>query len=182
MHTFKVGDRVRGKYSSTEYTGTVADIKKDELYVRRDSGGLWACKIFPDGRVGAALGLFDGHYLELIDKPNKRKPEPARGELDDEALRVTEAFRDAFTGSFPRLIRLRSDGAGKKMSKLNTLARKLFDADTRVLVEAGVLDDDLSIRDEEFVLSFVVGKYKAELAKEARAKLRREKRADKDEE
>ncbi len=65
--------------------------------------------------------------------------------------------------------------ARSPMAKLKLIARKLLDKDTATLVEAGILNDDLTIRDQDFVLSFVVNANKELLAKEAKFLLDEEK-------
>ena len=64
----------------------------------------------------------------------------------------------------------------KPMAKLSTLAKKLLDPDTKALVKAGVLNNELEVADEEFVLSYLVNLHKEGLAKEARKKLREDKK------
>lgn len=66
---FKVGDRVKGQYGSTVYTGTVLKIKNALIEVKRDDryGLPWECLIRPNGEVAGANGCDDGiHNLELI--------------------------------------------------------------------------------------------------------------------
>ena len=70
-------------------------------------------------------------------------------------------------------------GAPKKKMNLTTLAKRILDADTKALIKAGVLDNDLSLTEEG--VDFVVGHYlqanKVELAKEAR-KITKEEKED----
>lgn len=65
------------------------------------------------------------------------------------------------------------------MRTLSTLAKKMFDADTKALVEAGVLDECLGISDDTFVLSYLVNLHKKELAVLAREQLAEDKEARK---
>ena len=58
------------------------------------------------------------------------------------------------------------------MRKLKTLARKLLDKDTRDLIKAGILNDCLEVEDQDFVLNFMVDKFKKEMAEEARIMLK----------
>ena len=69
------------------------------------------------------------------------------------------------------------------MSQLSKLAKKLLDADTKALVKAGVLDNELDVTEEgvDFVISFLIDKNKEELAKEARKQLQEQKKEDSDE-
>lgn len=59
----------------------------------------------------------------------------------------------------------------KKSMNLKLLARKLLNGDIRTLIKAGVLNDDLSVENEDFVLQFVVNKFTKELAAEAKKHL-----------
>lgn len=61
------------------------------------------------------------------------------------------------------------------MSKLTTLAKKAFDKPTKTLIKAGVLNDDLSIRDEEFILAVLVDLNKDAIVKAAEERLDEEK-------
>lgn len=72
---------------------------------------------------------------------------------------------------------------GGYMSQLSKLAKKLLDPDTKALVKAGVLDNELEVTDEgaDFVLTFLVEKNKVELAKEARKQLREQKKEEDEE-
>jgi hypothetical protein len=60
---------------------------------------------------------------------------------------------------------------GSIMSTLTVLAKKVFDKDTKTLIKAGVLNNDLEVANQQFVLSFLVDKYKAELAALAQEQL-----------
>ncbi len=60
---------------------------------------------------------------------------------------------------------------GSIMSKLTVLAKKMFDKDTKTLIKAGVLNNDLEVANQQFVLSFLVDKHKAELAALAQEQL-----------
>ena len=62
------------------------------------------------------------------------------------------------------------DQDGKEVSKmkLSLLARKLLDRDIRTLVKAGILNEQLEVADIQYVLGFIVSKFKNELALEAR--------------
>jgi hypothetical protein len=57
------------------------------------------------------------------------------------------------------------------MQRLTLIAKKLFSKDTRDLVRAEILNKDLSVKNTEFVLAFVVSHFTKELAVEARARL-----------
>jgi len=65
----------------------------------------------------------------------------------------------------------------KRKMSLSIIAKKLFDADTRVLVKAGILDTDLSITEDgvDFVLEFLVTSFKKELADEAKKLIKEQK-------
>jgi hypothetical protein len=68
---------------------------------------------------------------------------------------------------------------GKKM-RLTTLAKKLFDSDTRAFIKAGILDESLEITTQgtKFLLAQYLTNNKKELAKEARKKIREDKEKD----
>lgn len=55
-----------------------------------------------------------------------------------------------------------------KETNMNLLANLFLDDDTKSLVEAGILGSDLVVRDQAFVMNFIVQKYKAEMAEMAR--------------
>lgn len=63
-----------------------------------------------------------------------------------------------------------------KMEKLSQFARKVFDSDTKVLIRAGFLNDDLSLTEEgeDFVLSHYLASNKKVLATEAEKLLEEE--------
>jgi len=60
---------------------------------------------------------------------------------------------------------------GSFMSRLSLLAKKAFDKETKTLIKTGVLNSDLEVQNEQFVLSFLVDKYKTELAALAQEQL-----------
>jgi hypothetical protein len=62
------------------------------------------------------------------------------------------------------------DQNGKEVNKmkLSLLARKLLDRDIRTLVRAGILNEQLEVADIQYILNFIVYKFKDELALEAR--------------
>lgn len=68
----------------------------------------------------------------------------------------------------------------KKMKTLSAIAKKVFDADTRTLVKAGILDESLEITEEgtSFLLAQYLADNKKALALEAK-KLLDEKKEDK---
>lgn len=68
------------------------------------------------------------------------------------------------------------------MSNLAILAKKLLDADTKVFVKAGFLDESLQLTDEgkEFLLTQYFADNKAALAKEAKAMLDEQAKEEKD--
>lgn len=61
------------------------------------------------------------------------------------------------------------------MSHLTTLAKKAFDKPTKTLIQARVLNEDLSIRDEEFILAVLVDLNKDAIVKAAQERLDEEK-------
>jgi hypothetical protein len=63
-----------------------------------------------------------------------------------------------------------------KMKKLSLIAKRLLDKDLRDLVKAEILNEELAVEDTDFVLAFVVTKYKKELAVEARRFLKGKKK------
>ena len=71
-----------------------------------------------------------------------------------------------------------------KTMKLTTLAKKLFDSDTRAFIKAGILDESLEITTQgtKFLLAQYLTNNKKELAKEARKKIREDKGKEEDSE
>lgn len=64
-----------------------------------------------------------------------------------------------------------------KPMKLKTLAKKILDADTRALIKAGIIGEDLELTNDgiKFVLSQYLLENKTSVAKEARKKLKEDK-------
>ena len=58
------------------------------------------------------------------------------------------------------------------MSQLSTLAKRYFDADSKALVEIGVLDSALELADPRLALEMLVAIFTKELAVEAKARLK----------
>jgi hypothetical protein len=58
------------------------------------------------------------------------------------------------------------------MSQLSTLAKRYFDADSKALVEIGVLDNALNMADPELLLNMLLSIFTKELATEAKARLK----------
>lgn len=58
------------------------------------------------------------------------------------------------------------------MSQLSTLAKRYFDADSKALVEIGVLDNALELADPRLALEMLVSIFTKELATEAKARLK----------
>lgn len=56
----------------------------------------------------------------------------------------------------------------KPMNKVNVLSKLFLDEDTKTLVEAGILNNNLEIADQSLVMMFFVQKYKKEMAEFAR--------------
>jgi hypothetical protein len=69
----------------------------------------------------------------------------------------------------------------EKNMNMKLLAKKLLSPDLRTLIKAGILNDDLSIANCNFILEFYVNKHLKELAAEAKAKMA-ELKAEQDEE
>jgi hypothetical protein len=69
----------------------------------------------------------------------------------------------------------------EKNMNIKLLAKKMLNPDLRVLIKAGILNDDLSIRNPNFILEFYVQKHLKDLATEAKARMA-ELKAEKDEE
>lgn len=65
---------------------------------------------------------------------------------------------------------------GGVIKHMKLLAQKLLDNDLKTLIQAGVLTDNLQVSDHDFVLGFIVDKYKAELAKDAKKMLDEQKK------
>ena len=57
------------------------------------------------------------------------------------------------------------------MQKLSLIARKTFDKDTKTLIKAGVLDNNLQVVDRQFVLDFIASQHTKELAAVAQERL-----------
>lgn len=168
---FQVGDRVRLTRTPV-YWGPRAGKTGTVVYVKDDSGSdnlVEFDDLFRGGHDGNGIVFEatcrDGHgwwvdskHLELIE------PEYAYS-YTITAIGPGETKPSSATGI---------------MGRVKTLARKLLDKDTQSLIEAGVLTNDLSVRDTDFVLSFLVNQYKKELAIEARAKIKAERDEDED--
>ena len=68
---FQVGDRVKGRYNDTIYTGVVERFTTEETVVvlRDDTEMEWSCFVRGNGEVAGAWGCDDGiHNLELLTK------------------------------------------------------------------------------------------------------------------
>jgi hypothetical protein len=57
----------------------------------------------------------------------------------------------------------------KKPMNIKVLAKKMLSPELRTLIKVGVLNDDLSIANKEFVLEFYVQRHLKELAAEAKS-------------
>lgn len=74
----------------------------------------------------------------------------------------------------------KKEGIMGTLTQLGLIARRTLDKDLRVLVKAGVLNKDLSVRDADSVLSLVVISQKAELAKMIRERMAEDKEDQED--
>lgn len=81
-----------------------------------------------------------------------------------------------------QLMMSQSSQPKKKMEKLTTLAKKIFDADTRLFIKAGILGKDLEVTEEgiNFLLAQYLSDNKAALAKEAKKLVDERKEEDED--
>jgi hypothetical protein len=118
------------------------------------------------GTIGTVISVLSSDRIDVRGEHDHPKGGTVSQTLDKSQVRKLPDYPDLIE-DFPV--------KKKSMAKtLKALARKLLDKDAQVLVEAGVLNDDLSIRDDQFVLSFLVGVHKKALAAEARARLKKE--------
>lgn len=179
-HRFKVGDRVRIlRKEAMAWSGNPGEdvIGKIGHITKVSLGSLQVMST----SSGGYYGLFDPDELELIEAADK--PE---GETYSREDAYTEIFRQVMSIQTPPMFgqwittEPKPSSANGIMGRVKTLARKLLDKDTQSLIEAGVLTNDLSVRDTDFVLSFLVNQYKKELAIEARAKIKAERDEDED--
>jgi hypothetical protein len=69
----------------------------------------------------------------------------------------------------------------KEPMNIKLIAKKMLNPDLRTLIKAGVLNDDLSIANHQFILEFYVNKHLKELAVEAKERMK-ELKAENDEE
>lgn len=71
----------------------------------------------------------------------------------------------------------------ERIHMLSKIAKKLLDADTKVLVKVGWLDSELDVTEEgeSEIFSFLMGLYKKELATEARKELKENKNKEDEE-
>lgn len=180
-HRFKVGDRVRITDDS------VADGFASQSYPLKGQTGVIRHSLDCDGE----------HYIRLDDTLDWGWIKPEGLELieaADKPERETYSREDAYAEIFRQVMSIQTppmfgqwittepkpSSANGIMGRVKTLARRLLDKDTQSLVEAGVLNDDLSIRSVEFVLGWVIAQNKKELAIEARAKIKAERDEDED--
>ena len=77
-------------------------------------------------------------------------------------------MRDLVGGFTVSLINNNLGGNIMSENNINQLQNKFLDKDTKTLIETGVLNNDLSVNNAMFVLSYLVGERKEELAKAAR--------------
>lgn len=77
--------------------------------------------------------------------------------------------------SSPCISTTKKSTGGSIMDKLSLIAKKTLDADTRTLINAGVLNQRLEVENTDLVIEFIVDKFKAELADLARKQMTEEK-------
>lgn len=65
------------------------------------------------------------------------------------------------------------------MQRLSTLAKRTFDADTKALVEVGLLGESLQVNDPGLLLDMLVAVFKKELAEEAKLRIKEAKAENK---
>jgi hypothetical protein len=146
---FKKGDRVCSR--SRGYTGTVISDEhqtriKGELIirVRRDGKGAsdsWACQVLSDGNVADAWGAWDEESLLEPEERQSLCDGIYHHSLGVDWARHTKVFDAHFK---------EEDIKPKKpfMTQVNTMMKKLLDADTQALIKAGFLDGELDVTDK----------------------------------
>lgn len=155
-HKFKVGDRVIIN-EQDKYFGKVGIVTK-EAYGLRMGGNV---TLTIDGEEGI---IVLGDDLALVETPQREEvKEEERFDNHEEHVKIHVEYSKNYQP--------------KKtlMKKVSTLARKLFDADTRVLVEEG----------KNVLLDMLFLQYKKQMATEARKAIREAKKQceeDEDEE
>lgn len=117
--------------------------------------------------------------IELISAQEEEKPKYTFGPFKVRTNEFVEPGKLYFLNdNFYAPIKSRREGIlsipKKTMSTLAKIAKKLLDADTKVLVEAGYLDSELELTDEgeDQLLTMLFLTYKEELATEARKQLK----------
>lgn len=191
-HSFKVGDKVKIVGSSQfknfdKYFGKVGIISTIK------EGTVPLIRVVEEGS-GDCYGWYDPKDLILISLGNTYFPDELVYSDFFKSQPGGAIFKDRedewFTyGRFPEeltsLYGCRFVGTSKKqqkkgggiVGKLSALAKKFFDADTKALVKAGILDDGLNVVDEnDLINDFIVEKFKKDLAIEARKWLQEEKK------
>jgi hypothetical protein len=188
---FKVGDRVKtladGEMDKTHKgeTGVVGSISNFGKPIR---------VIFDDCHhdVEDKYDWFDSEDLELL--------EPTVKEVKEEKAEEKEMSFEEFRGGINTIIspanpydssfvgwgHISTAPKPKQplMKKVSTLAKKLFDADTRALVESRFLNDDLTLSStgKDALLDYLFLEYKKEMATEARRVIRAAKKDNEEEE
>lgn len=69
----------------------------------------------------------------------------------------------------------------KEPMNMKLIAKKMLNPDLRTLIKAGILNNDLSVANPNFILEFYVNKHLKELAAEAKERMK-ELKAERDEE
>jgi hypothetical protein len=192
---FKVGDRVKtlvdGEMDKTHKgeTGVVGSISNFGKPIR---------VIFDDCHhdVEDKYDWFDSEDLELLEPTVKEVKEE---KADIGALTFADIYKTTIkhideTTTAPNYVTFDwgSFGGGidivkpkqPLMKKVSTLAKKLFDADTRALVESRFLNDDLTLSStgKDALLDYLFLDYKKEMATEARRVIRAAKKDNEEEE
>jgi hypothetical protein len=106
----------------------------------------------------------------------QREKEMRRVEMEKELESNMNRYLDHTLSSIHPINNLEKE----KTMDLSLLSKVFLDGDTKALIKAGILNDDLTVSDDgiNFLLEFVVSKFKAELAVEAKKIIK----AQKDEE
>ncbi len=172
---FKVGDRVRVIRGVQD--GEEGKIIKIDPFGRLTIG----VELYNNSQNMAANCGINGWWLtpdnlELIESPKEKEVKEEKAEEDTVWFTKTGWYT---IKSEPETI---DSPKPKKqlMKKVSVLARKLFDADTRALVEASFLNDDLTLASngKEALLNLLFLEYKKELAVEARRAIRAAKKEE----
>lgn len=172
---FKIGDRVIGLPSASKeygitregWEGIVIKIEGEEIGVEK--------------KIGMVPFMVDPKHFRLADPSHSdiwSKSFTESVKMDEEMIdHMKHAIMYGMSVYRPDTIIHDEYSSIKKkktfMSKLNTMMKKLLDADTKVLVEAGFLDSELNLtRDAAYQLDLIAfDKFKTELVAAAKERI-----------